>query len=96
VACAKEWISQDIYIYIIVFITPCANYCIVPRRAVSTRSSTSIGVRAPQPLLARIDALVRTGLYRSRAEVILDALRRSIDTLEREAGIQRPSAGARP
>jgi len=90
------WISRDIFIYIIVFISPSVNYRSVPRRATPHRSSTSIGVRAPQPLLARIDALVRTGLYRSRAEVILSALRRSIDALEREAGIQRPTGPARP
>lgn len=74
-----------------IFISCRDNHFSVPRRAVSHRTSTSIGVRAPHLLLTRIDALVRTGLYRSRAEVILDALRRSLDALEREAGIQRPA-----
>ncbi|HLB67992.1 MAG TPA: ribbon-helix-helix domain-containing protein [Thermoplasmata archaeon] len=72
------------------------DYLGVPRRAIPHRPSTSIGVRVPPPLLMRIDALVRTGLYRSRAEVILAALRRSMDMLEREAGIQRSAPISRP
>ncbi len=47
--------------------------------------SKMITVRTPEELVARLDDLVASGVYGSRAAAILDALERLVVELEREA-----------
>ena len=58
----------------------------MPRKAVKKDSEDGyIRVVVPQELIQKVDELVDRGLYRSRAEVVRDALRRFFERLEKES-----------
>jgi len=57
----------------------------MPRKAVKKESSDGyIRVVVPEEMIEKVDELVERGLYRSRAEVVRDALRRYFERLKEE------------